>query len=53
MVLALAAALLTIWWMLWAVFHLAGGVVHLMLVAGLFTLVWRVVSSSDLRADGD
>lgn len=49
MVLALAAAALISWWLLWAVFHLAGGIIHLLLAAGLITLVWRVVASSDLR----
>lgn len=53
MVLALAATLLSIWWILWAVFHLAGGAVHLLLAAGLTALVWCVAGSSDLRADPD
>jgi len=53
MVLALSVAALSIWLMLWGLFHLAGGAVHLLLAAGLLTLVWRVVRGSDLRADLD
>lgn len=51
MVLALSAAALSIRLMLWAMFHPAGGPVHLLLALGLLTLVWRVIRGSDLRAD--
>lgn len=47
---ALIIALLVIWLMLWGIFHLAGGPIHLLLVAGLLLLVLKVVRISDLRA---
>jgi hypothetical protein len=49
MLAALAATLLFVWLLLWGVFHLAGGAVHLLLVAGLALFVLRVARSGDWR----
>lgn len=50
MVLALAVVLLVSWWLLWGIFHLAGGAVHLTLAIGLGLLVWRVVRRGAARS---
>ncbi|HXR98300.1 MAG TPA: hypothetical protein VN709_10715 [Terriglobales bacterium] len=50
MLLALAATLLFVWLLLWGVFHLAGGAIHLLLVAGLLILLLAALRSEDWRS---
>ena len=43
MFLALFFVLLVCWIFGWVVFHIAGGLIHLLLVVALVALVWHVV----------
>lgn len=49
MVIALFTAMVTVWWFLWGIFHLAGGAIHLVLAAAFLLLVYRTVQASRLR----
>ena len=45
----LAATLLVIWLLLWAIFHLAGGPIHLLVVAAILILVYRIATQSNMK----
>lgn len=50
MVLAFFIALLVFWWLLWGIFHLAGGPIHFVLAAAFLVVLYRTIQASNVAA---